>query len=68
MAKKKEVSEIKEEKKKNYKGAEWTGAEFESAEFGQLQKGKIYPLSEERAKISDGFKPIYEAEITKGEK
>ena len=42
-----------------YAGAEWTGSELISSEFGKLEKGKLYPLTEERAIIADGFKPIY---------
>jgi len=52
---------------KKYIGAEWTGAELFTAEFGLLEKGKIYPLSEDRAKVSNGFKPIYESKKLKGE-
>lgn len=43
-----------------YVGAEFTGkAPLISPEFGRLEPGKIYPLSEERAKITDGFEPVY---------
>lgn len=44
---------------KVYVGAEWIGAELISPVFGKLEKGKIYPLTEDVAKISSGFKPIY---------
>ena len=59
---------IEVEKKGKYLGAEWIGAELFTAEFGLLEKGKIYPLTEDRAKVSDGFKPIYEGEKLKGGK
>ena len=62
------VKEVLSECKNKYLGAEWTGAPCVNPEFGELLKGKIYPLTEERAKISDGFKPIYEAGNIKGEK
>jgi len=50
---------VEKEKTENYIGAEWIGADLFSNEFGKLEKGKIYPLSEQRAINSDGFKAVY---------
>lgn len=44
---------------KKYIGAEWIGGECVSSDFGTLENGKIYPLKEEVAKNSNGWKPIY---------
>ena len=45
-----------------YKGAKWTGTPAMTTEFGLLETGKIYPIPEERAKVSSGFVAIYGTE------
>jgi hypothetical protein len=45
-----------------YKGAKWTGTPAMTTEFGLLETGKIYPIPEERAKVSSGFVAVYGTE------
>ena len=59
IAKEKKQVIIEVEKKGKYIGAEWIGAELISGEFGKLEKGKIYPMDEQRANNTDGFKSVY---------
>lgn len=63
------MGRIKEEKKSGriYKGAEWLGPELLSPLYGTLKQGLIYPVPEEQAKNTKGFKPVYETEIKKGD-
>jgi len=46
--------------KDKYIGARFMGTSpAMSPEFGCMEPGEIYPLPEERAKVSNGFEPIY---------
>lgn len=44
----------------DYIGAEWIGSEgLMSPTLGKMEKGKVYQIDEAQAKISSGFKPLY---------